>query len=144
MHIENGSKFLVLHAIGDGGHRRVELLNDFAECLGSWTPSTRLSPVWPIAGYQLGLPDNFAARQALLFLGPIQPARISDELIALRSPGALELWLSAGCFNVIARGRHADGDALNPHIVELEAWARRAGEPVRGLHQGQQPRPLQQ
>ena len=123
MLIENESRFLVLHSGLGGSGRRLEIVSAFAEALGRWTPGTRLSPIWPVSGHRLALSDDFAQRQTLVFLGPVQPAQIPDHFVALRTPGAAELWLTAGCFNVIVRcPSQADGAA--PLADEITAWAK--------------------
>lgn len=124
MKIENESKFLVLHSDAGAGTPRLEIVASFPEVLSRWTAGTRLSPVWLVSGYGLDLSVDCAEPQEILFLGPLQPALILDQVLALRQPGAAEIWLSAGCFNVIVREPLRDGEAAC--VRDLATWAERA------------------
>jgi hypothetical protein len=127
MRIENESKFLVLHSDAGEEPARLEIVESFSDVLLRWTPGTRLSPIWPLAGYGLGLSPQFAEPQKIIFLGPVRPSLIADQLIALREPGAAEIWLSAGCFNVVARAPFVTGEVSR--IDDLASWAKAAKIP---------------
>lgn len=137
MRIENESKFLVLHSDAGAKLPRLEIVASFSEVLLRWTAGTRLSPIWRLDGYDLGLAGDCSQSQHVLFIGPVQPALVTDQVVALRQPGAAEIWLSAGCFNVIVREPLKGGRALC--IDELVAWATTANVPFERwtLHGGQ-------
>lgn len=88
-----------------------------------WTPLTRVSPVWAVAGYLLDERADLAADQDLMLLGPVQPALVETEVVAAASPGRIEIWLTLGSLNVLVRAPGATREAGDA-VDEVEAFAR--------------------
>ena len=121
MLLESRANFLVLHDDCDTQRRRVVLADTLEHAVANWTSNSRLSPIWPIKGYDTRR-ESFAGRQQLLFLGPVQPARLDEEIKGLADAKQFGLWLTAGCFNIAIRlDKSREGAALGRRVV---AWAK--------------------
>ena len=121
MQIEQRTSYLVLHDIADSQTRRVSLVETLEEAIASWTPGSRLSPIWPVSGYDCSH-ESMGAEQHLLFLGPVQPARLTSEIGDLVGASDCGIWMTAGCLNVLVRL-----PVTSERVVTLEnvtSWAR--------------------
>jgi hypothetical protein len=119
MLLESRANYLVLHNHSDT-ERSVELLSDLATALLGWGSGTRVSPIWPLREYggYAAEPDRFAGSSTLVFVGPVQPARLTSELRVLADTQRARIWASMGCFNVII------GTADLEVARDVKAWAR--------------------
>lgn len=124
MHLAPETAYLVLHDEPHGSKRKIHLVDNLNKAVAGWTPSSRISPLWAVNGYQT---DSmaFAGDQTLIFLGPVRPARLTSEIDGLAGASMVGLWLSAGCFNVVLR--IPDGDTHGPLAARITAWAMASG-----------------
>jgi hypothetical protein len=121
MHLESRTNYLVLHDDIDGRGRQVHVVDDLAAAVRGWTSGSRLSPIWSIRGYDTS-PDRFSGTQKLLFLGPVQPARLMTSVKGLSESRACGVWVTSGCFSVVVR---AAGDEVGNELVDrLLEWSR--------------------
>lgn len=115
------AEFLVVNTQFPSLDRTVRRISAFPDVIGQWTPGSRLSPIWPVEGTAKIANDDFAGTHQMMFLGPIDPYLILTETTAVSMGQKVELWVTAGCFNVIARC--LDEPKETP-IDILEEWAR--------------------
>jgi len=90
------TSFLVIHDHADG--RAASVQESLQKAVASWTPGSRLSPIWPIEreGNSPPATDPLEGDQTLTFLGPVAPAKLTAGLEELSSPGAADIWVTAG------------------------------------------------
>lgn len=128
MNLEQRASYLVLHNQSQD-NRTVEILGDLPSALQRWQSGTRISPIWAIREFcrHSPEPDPFDGKSTLLFLGPIQLARLQAEIRAFADAAKLRLWASMGCFNAVIST--ADRDNVDDVIqwartnnVPFEAW----------------------
>lgn len=116
---------------------RLQLLPTYSSALDKWRGSTRVSPIWATRLGETEAPANFHNAAALVFLGPIDPARVHQYLVSPALEGAIrKVFLTLGVFNVILVAENdVQLDAIRNFIAHFkligEIWCVQplAGEP---------------
>jgi hypothetical protein len=116
--------FLLLHTDVRTFRRSIEIAPDFPSALRTWTPGTRVSPVWGVEDYGTDQSSErkFPQKSTLLFLGPVSPARLPADVAAANAKSSMDVWITLGCFNLLIRiddpdGRKTTNEVLNGHIA---------------------------
>lgn len=134
MLLDTRMQYLILEDQADPPTRSIRLAPDLTGAVSRWRSSSRLSPVWPIQGFD-GTPQAFAGTHKLLFVGPAQPAELFASVPGLAEATGIGAWLTAGCFNIVLRIGEDDGPALHAAVLDwirardlsFESWSLRDG-----------------
>ena len=140
MIIDQRASYLVL-SNEPGQDPHVAIVESLSIAITGWTAGSRVSPIWPVRKYTGSRSghDDLKGESHVVFLGPVQPARLTAELPSLAKPGKFEVWLTAGCFNIILRsGAKADVDEVlkwaKDHSTPYEHWLVRDGKVIKQFH----------
>lgn len=126
MRLSSQKVYLALTA-GPEPQRTVGIFPTLQQALTTWSSGTRVSPMWGLTSFggSRSRAHQFRGAHILMFIGPVSPARLWTDLDLASRPGGLQIWLTAGSFNIVARlDAVAAGTAR-----ELEEWASDAGVP---------------
>lgn len=120
MILEPRAHYLVLHD-EHASTRSLNIVDDFNEALLGWTAGSRISPIWRVRLDKRPASNFvFGQRTSFIFIGPVQPARLSADISSIGNASAI--WATLGCFNIIiAFADNDDGRALHE---ELNAWTK--------------------
>lgn len=135
MFLEARTYYLVLQDQSERAGRSVRIADTLPGAVANWTPGSRLSPIWPLKGFD-GNETTFQGAQSLLFVGPIHPAELFSSIQGLSEAAEIGAWLTAGCFNLLLKiSDTAAGIALRDAVVD---WigARRLAHEVWTLDEG--------
>jgi hypothetical protein len=121
--------FLLLHTDVRTFRRSIEIAPDFPSALRTWTPGTRVSPIWGLEEYDTHQSSErkFPRNSTLLFIGPVAPARLPADVAAANTKLSMDVWVTLGCFNLFIR-IDDDPDGQNT-TSEILAWAQRESIP---------------
>ncbi|HEX7855927.1 MAG TPA: hypothetical protein VF503_19755 [Sphingobium sp.] len=119
MFLDQRTYYLVLNDLPAGETRSVRIADSFEKAVVSWTPGSRLSPVWQVRGYNGA--TGFDGAETLLFLGPTPPAELLANVAGLARASDVGIWLTAGCFNVVVRLPGHDSSLLAELLIWVEA-----------------------
>ena len=116
--------FFQLHTDVRTLKRHIEIAPGFASALTSWGAGTRVSPVWGVHefGTSEAVARKFANSSSLFFIGPVAPARLTADLARANEAGAMQVWLTLGCFNLIVCIDNATRSDLADEVAQ---WAKR-------------------
>jgi hypothetical protein len=112
MKLGNSHPFLVLERREPDGLHTVEIVPSQGAALRKWGRSTRLSPLFSLAGNASPLRLTFRGRWEIIFLGPVHP----DVVLPLCGAKS-SIWVTMGLFNVVVASRSAK------QIARLAKWA---------------------
>lgn len=125
MELSFDRRFIVLSYNRNQQRYSAKLESSLQRVIKSWTPTTRISPIFGIKNYRHKT-FTFAKnkkRNYLIFIGPISPSRLHEFL-----PKRCGLWLSLGLFNVILQTPSSTDKRkiikwLNSNNFRYEMWA---------------------
>jgi len=109
----------------------LKITSDLAGLLGSWTSSTRISPIWKLTPNSDGLGVDVAEDidPEIFFISGQDPAWINDHVSdqSLHLLHASGLWLALGVFSLLVVSRHQTVSdelvgILGKHKVTFERW----------------------
>ncbi|MGB1025705.1 MAG: hypothetical protein ACPGYL_04025, partial [Rhodospirillaceae bacterium] len=93
--------YFVLSKSEESHFLKVSFLNSIEDSVKEWGSGTRISPIWQIklSPEVIEPPQDFHNKSKVIFIGPVQPARVVEEVQNLSN--AESIWSTLGCFNLL-------------------------------------------